>query len=158
MERVMLKQAYLMPAFVCLVGGLSYGSAAEYGTPEEALAMLKRAILEVKSDKRAAIQKFNYNNPAFRDRDLFVFCFRAMDGKFTAHEALIGADARKLRDPNGKHFGEEMYKKAEEDRISEIMYSSQLPGTSALADKRAYVTRIGGQVCGVSAYEFVSAP
>ena len=44
---------------------------------------------------------------------------------------------------------------AERDRIllTEFgRYTAPLPGTTRLAKKRAYVTRVGDQVCGVSAY------
>ena len=120
--------------------------------------MLNRAVAAMQIDRAAAIKKFNHNEPPFRDRDLFVFCFGGQDGKFTAHEAFVTWDVRKICDVKGNPIGAEMFDNAQEGRISEIVYISQVPGTSALADKRAYVTRIGAQVCGVSAYEFVSAP
>jgi hypothetical protein len=155
----MLKQASLFAGLVigCIAGN-SFGYAGEYGTGKEALAMLERAVVELKSGKVAAFDKFNHNDPGFRDRDLFVFCFGARDGKFTAHEAFITSDVRKLRDAKGRPFGAEMFKTAERGRITEVVYSSPVPGTSALADKKAYMTRIGDQVCGVSAFEFVAAP
>lgn len=127
-------------------------SATEFGTIEEAKAMLKRAVIAVQQDKIAAINSFNFNDIPFRDRDLFVFCFNAGDGKFTAHEAFVTRDVRKLRDSSGKAFGAEMYDTAKEGRITEITYTAPLPGTTRLAKKRAYVTRVGDQVCGVSAY------
>ena len=127
-------------------------SATEFGTIEEAKAMLKRAVIAVQQDKIAAINSFNYNDIPFRDRDLFVFCFNSGDGKFTAHEAFVTWDVRKLCDSSGKAFGAEMYATAKEGRITEITYTAPLPGTTRLAKKRAYVTRVGDQVCGVSAY------
>src|SRR5262245_35866730 len=93
-------------------------SAGEFATPEEARAMLKRAITEAKANELLAIKRFNNNDVAFRDRDLFVFCFKGDDGKFTAHEALVARDVRKLHDANGKPFGLEMYDTAREDRIT----------------------------------------
>ena len=79
------------------VGSLQASGAAEFGTAEEAKAMLERAISEVKANKLSAIDKFNHNDWPFRDRDLFVFCFNANDGRFTAHEALVAQDVRNLR-------------------------------------------------------------
>jgi len=127
-------------------------SAGEFATPEEARAMLKRAITEAKANELLAIKRFNNNDVAFRDRDLFVFCFKGNDGKFTAHEALVARDVRKLHDANGKPFGLEMYDTAREDRITEVVYASPLPGSTELTIKKAYVARVGDQICGVSAY------
>jgi hypothetical protein len=126
----------------------------EYGTAEQAEAMLNRAIAEVKANKLAAIEKFNHNAPQFRDRDLFVFCFNVTDGKFTAHEAFVGSDARKLVDKTGRWYGEKMYQNAREDEIAEVSFVSPLPGSTELVEKRAFVTLIGDQVCGSSAYRF----
>ena len=85
----MLKHLLLCAALTtpALAGGI-INSQSEYGTPEEAQAMLTRAIGAVKADKTAAINRFNHNDPSFRDRDLFVFCFNSRDGKLTAHEDL----------------------------------------------------------------------
>ena len=96
----MLKQISLCTGVLALVYGASTSAsgAGEFGTPEEAQAMLKRAVIEVKKDKLAAIESFNRNDRSFRDRDLFVFCFNGSDGKFTAHEAFVSHDVRKLHD------------------------------------------------------------
>lgn len=152
----MHKRALLMIAFVgsTLSGFASSAYAAEFGTAEEAKAMLKRAIVALKADKLGAINGFNYNDPPFRDRDLFVFCFNAGNGKFTAHEAFVTMDVRTLRDANRKAYGAEMYKDAQQGRITEVVFISPVPGSTELATKRAYVTRIDDQICGVSAYEF----
>ena len=115
--------------------------------------MLDRAIAKVKANEVAAIKSFNDNDLPFRDRDLFVFCFDGQNGKFTAHEAFVSWDVRKLRDPNGKFFGMEMYNNAQEDRITDVFFTSSLPGSTELTAKKAYVMRVGDQVCGVSTYQ-----
>lgn len=127
---------------------------AEYGTIQEAKEMLSRAVVEVKAEKTGAIDKFNRNDWPFRDRDLFVFCFNAQDGKFTAHEAMVTWNVRTLQDTTGKPFGEQMYRSAKEGQIVEVAYSSPVPGSTEQAAKRAYVTRVGDQICGVSAYSY----
>ena len=45
--------------------------AAEYGTPEEARAMLDRVVEAIKADKSAALDKINKGDASFRDRDLY---------------------------------------------------------------------------------------
>jgi hypothetical protein len=151
----MLKHALLCTGVVAsvYVVSLSASGAAEYGTPEEAHAMLERAVVSVKRDKLAAITSFNHNDLSFRDRDLFVFCFNGDDGRFTAHEAFVSRDVRELRDANGAPFGAELYYGAREGKITGIVYIAPVPGSTDLAVKSAYVTRIGDQVCGVSAYQ-----
>lgn len=124
----------------------------EFGTLDEAKLMLARAVAEVKADKARAFQTFNHNDPRFRDRDLFVFCFGAEDGKFTAHEAMVSHDVRELHDSAGLSFGARMFAEAREGKVSEIAYVSPFPGTMSRVPKRAFVTRVEDHVCGVSAY------
>jgi hypothetical protein len=126
----------------------------EYGTSDEAKAMLDRAVLALKVDKGKAIQSFNFNTVKFRDRDLFVFCFNGDDGAFIAHEALVGQDVRTLHDKTGKPFGEQMYLTAKEDQTGTVAYVAPLPGSTLQVPKRAYITRVNDQVCGVSFYRF----
>ena len=51
--------------------------AAEYGTADEAKAMLERAVAAVKEDKAKALDMFNKGEGGFKDRDLYVFCANA---------------------------------------------------------------------------------
>ena len=129
-------------------------SAAEYGTATEARGMLERATTALKADAATAIAAFNRNDPQFRDRDLFVFCFNAEDGKFTAHEALVGQDVRTIHDKTGKPLGEQIYQHATEGRVNTVAYVAPVPGSTEQASKRAYITRLGAQICGVSFYQF----
>lgn len=133
--------------------GYASAAAPEYGTLAEAKAMLTRAVAAMKTNQLDAIARFNHNDPEFRDRDLFVFCFDGGNGKFTAHEALVTYDVREFRDSIGAPVGEDMYNTAQQGRISEVVYIAPLPGSTELAMKSAYVTRIRDQVCGVSAYQ-----
>ena len=51
-----------------------------------------------------------------------------------------------------------MYDVATEGQTSEVAYFSLFPGSTEQVAKRAYVTGIDDQVCGVSAYRLVSIP
>jgi len=149
----MLKRTIFMIAFVgSLLSYFPCSLAGEFGSPNEAKAMLIRAISEVKTNKIAAIEKFNKNVALFRERDLFVFCFNSGDGKLTAHEALVTWDVRKLLDARGTPFGAQMYTTAREGQIDEVVFISPIAGSTVLAEKIAYISRIGDQVCGVSAF------
>jgi hypothetical protein len=138
-------------AALALMGPAAAGNA-EFGSAQEAQAMLARAIAEVSADSRAAIDKFNHNKPGFRDRDLFVFCFGARDGIFTAHEGLVAHDVRLLRDLAGQPFGEQIFSTANDRQVTRVSFVSRFPGTTQNVVKDAYVKRAGDQVCGVSVY------
>jgi hypothetical protein len=155
----MWRKAMLKPLTLCsvvassILAGLNPAGSSEFGTAEQAKAMLVRAIDELKADKLIAIAEFNHNDPRFRDRDLFVFCFDGRDGKFTAHESLVAHDVHELRDAYGAPIGTEIYSDAKDGRVTEVAFISPVPGSTEFAVKTAYVTRIGDQVCGVSAYQ-----
>ena len=139
-------------AITAILVGQIPAAGAEFGGVEEAKAMLVRAIDELKADKLIAIAKFNRNDPQFRDRDLFVFCFNRGDGRITAHEAFVGRDVRTLHDAAGSAFGEDMYRSAREGQISEVVFKSPVPGSTENVSKQAYVIAIDDQICGVSSY------
>ncbi len=91
-----------------LLASATLAAAQQFGTADEAKAMLDRAATELKANEAAALAKFNdKDNKQFRDRDLYVFCFNTPDGKFTAHPnpSLMGTDVRALKvkdDPLGQ--------------------------------------------------------
>ena len=129
--------------------------AQQFGTAAEARAMLDRAVVEMKADEAAAVAKFNdKDNKQFHDRDLYVFCWRASDGMFTAHPnaQLAGTDMRNLKvkdDPLGKRI----YDEAKEGTVTSVNYNFPKPGTTEPVPKESFVTRVGGQGCAVGYYK-----
>src|SRR6187200_3638692 len=77
--------------------------AADFGTAEEAKAMLERAVAAVKEDKAKALDMFNKGEGGFKDRDLYVWCANASDGIITAQP--YGDKGKQLRDIQGMHGG-----------------------------------------------------
>ena len=75
--------------------------AADFGTPEEAKAMLERAVAAVKEDKAKALDMFNKGEGGFKDRDLYVWCANASDGIVTA--TPYWNRGKQVRDIEGKH-------------------------------------------------------
>ncbi len=148
-----MPRAFLISIISAVLTAVSFtASASDWGSSNEARAMLDRAAAEMRLDKQTAITKFNHNDSQFRDRDLFVFCFNRADGKFTAHEAFVSWDVRDLHDWWGDPFGQRLYLLAEEGKVAEVTYYSPKPGFTTLATKISYVTVVGDQACGVSAY------
>jgi signal transduction histidine kinase len=135
--------------------GALTASAADFGTAVEARSLLERAVAALRADTAAALAKFNRGDDGLRDRDLYVFCVNASDARTTAHAdpQIIGRDVREFKDPTGKAFGEEIYTTAREGRITSVNYSFPRPGSTTPVAKESYVTRVGGQICGVGYYK-----
>ncbi len=140
--------------FLALVvfGAVLTARAGEFGTPAEAKAMLEKAASALKKDKPAALAQFTKGEGGFKDRDLYPFC-GGPDGMFTAHPSLVGKSLKDLKDKTGKPLGEEIYKVAQEGKISEVSYMWPRPGTTEPVQKVSYVTKVGDQVCAVGYYK-----
>jgi Single Cache domain 2 len=124
------------------------------GTADEARWMLKRTAAAVQANEPWALNQFMHGEGGFRTFDLYVFCV-GPDGRVSAHPdpALMGRDARALRDPNGESFAAEMLDVAREGVIAQVRYLYPQPGLSVPVPKTSYVTRVKDQVCGVGYYE-----
>ena len=127
--------------------------AAQYGTADEAKAMLDRAVAAVKADKTKALDIFNKGKGGFRDRDLYVFCANASDSIETAHPTHKGAKLKDIKDVKGFAFGEEIMQKATEGKISEVTYWWPRPGSDKPLEKTSFYTKVGDQICGVGYYK-----
>jgi signal transduction histidine kinase len=127
--------------------------AAQYGTPEEAKAMLDMAIAAVKEDKTKALDLFNKGEGGFKNRDLYVFCAKASDGILTAHPALKGELLMDIKDKKGVPFGQEIMGTASEGKISEVTYWWPRPGSEEPLEKVTYFTKVEDQICAVGYYK-----
>ena len=97
--------------------------AAQYGTAEEAKAMLERAVAAVKEDKAKALDMFNKGEGGFKDRDLYVWCANASDGIITATPYWNrGEEMRDIKGKHGAPFGETVMENATEGTIKETTY------------------------------------
>ena len=129
-------------------------AAADFGTPEEAKAMLEKAAAAVKQDKAKALDAFNAGEAGFKDRDLYVWCANASDGIMTAHP--YGQKGKQLRDIKGYHgapFGETIMQDATEGAIKQATYWWPRPGTDQPLEKTAFYTKVNDQICGVGFYK-----
>ena len=134
--------------------GASLAWAAD-GTAAEAKAMLEKAVAALKANEAAALASFNKADGGFRDRDLYVFCYNAGDGKFTAHvnAALMGTDVRALKEKDGSPLGQKIVDAMKEGAITTVDYKFPRPGTTEPVPKQSYVTKVGNQGCGVGYYK-----
>lgn len=75
----------LIFSIVLLCLGATTVQAGEFGTAQEAKAMLSKAIAAVRSSKEMALAMFNSGEGGFKDRDLYVLCPKPSE--FAFHEA-----------------------------------------------------------------------
>ena len=144
----------LAASALALTLGASVALAQDFGTAEEARAMLEAAVAAIETDEAAALAAFTAGDAPFRDRDLYVFC-ASEDGIMSAHGAnvaLIGVDLRALVDANGFAFGEAFFATAVEDEFRTVDYHWPRPGETEPVAKVSYLTLAGEQICGVGYY------
>ena len=138
-----------------------FAQRPDHGTAEQAKAMLLKAETAVKADRSKALEMFNAGEGGFRDRDLYVFCANASDGKIVAQgnpnaKQQLGQDQRTLKDSTGKNFGMELFAagKKPEGQITQVSYMFARPGAdSKPVPKVSLVTRVSDLVCGVGYYK-----
>jgi len=138
----------------------AFAQQGQFGTAQEARAMLDKVVAAVKADQTKALDMFNNGAGGFLDRDLYPFCSNASDGKFVAvgpnAKQLLGTDIRALKDPTGKTYGPELYAAAQkpEGQVTEVSYMFTRPGADQTpVPKVTFVTRAGDLACGVGYYK-----
>ena len=139
------------------LSSVAFAQQGQFGSAQEAKAMLGKAVAAVKADKPRALETFNKGEGGFKDRDLYPFCFNLSDGKFVAAiKELLGTDTRALKDPTGKVFGPELYSAAQkpEGQITEVNYMFPRPGADKTpVAKVTFIARVGDLGCGVGYYK-----
>jgi hypothetical protein len=139
-----------------LTFGVALAVTQQFGTTEEARAMLDRAAAALKSDQPKALRDFNdTNNKLFHDRDLYISCFNTSDGKFTAFPGpgMVGMDVRTFKlgdDPIGQRAFDAIQGTVE-GTVSTMDYNFPKAGKPAV--KQSLQTRVDNQGCGVSFYK-----
>src|SRR5262249_20271417 len=110
--------------------------ATDHGTADAARAMLMKAVAALKADKAETLETIDNGEGGYLDRDLYVCCTNASDGKTVAigndnaRAQTIGVDTRTFKDVNGKAFGQELYDgyQKPEGQITEVSYMWVRPG------------------------------
>jgi hypothetical protein len=119
-------------AAVGLLFGVMTVQAAEFGTAEEAKAMLDKAVSAVKSDEQKALAMFNKGQGGFKDRDLYVLCAKASDGTITASPSSNGKNLKDFA------AGRRVMGTAAEGKVSEITYLWPRPGSITRLKKHTF--------------------
>jgi uncharacterized protein len=130
--------------------------AAEFGTRDEALAMVRRVQEKFRKDGAEATFRA-INNGAFNDRDLYPWV-HTIDG--TLHVAngafpqIRGKNLHDMRDQDGKFTTQEFMRIASTPPYhgwSDFRWLN--PKTNTIEDKSAWVERMGDYLVGVGIYK-----
>jgi hypothetical protein len=146
--------AIALAAILVLVTPTSLPAAqAQFGTEQEARAMLERAVAALKENKEKALEMFNKGEGGFKDRDLYVSCANASDGTITAHPYLKGEQLQDIVGKKGFPVGKEIMQNATEGVVKEVTYWWPRPGSDKPLEKHTFYTQVVGQNCSVGYYK-----
>lgn len=133
----------------------SAANAGDRGTPEEAQALVARAIaLYDQSGAEAAFTAIQDLTGGFIDRDLYVFVY-GPQRTLVAHGAQperVGTEVDSLRDEDGVAFGSRMMDEATAEG-SWTDYKWRDPVTGQVMKKSSWVVRHDGHVFGAGVYK-----
>jgi cytochrome c len=144
--------------FAALWALLPACAASEFGTKEEAVAMVHRAQEMFKKEGSEATFKAvdDPSNKEFHDRDLypFIYTFSLLCVAHGARPALIGKNLADFRDMDGKYPGREMVHILQEAPSGWVDYKFVNPVNKKVEDKSAYVEKLNDEYfVGVGVYE-----
>lgn len=148
---------YLVALSIGALTMLAPALAAEFGTKDEAVAMVKRVQEQFKKDGPEATFKAvsDKSVKAYHDRDLYPFIYN-MKGVNVAHgarPALIGKNLIDLKDQDGKYLIREMIKISEGPGNGWVDYKWPNPITNKIEDKSSYIEKMGDYFVGVGIYK-----
>jgi cytochrome c len=142
---IMRLMAFLI--FVSLSIAPLRAAPSEYGSKDEAVAMVKLVQEKFKKDGAEATFKAitDTSTKEFHDRDLYPFVYD-LTGVSVAHgaiRALIGKNLMDMKDQDGKYFFKEMIDIAKGPGTGWVDYKWPNPVTAKIQDKSAYVEKLG---------------
>lgn len=123
--------------------------AADLGSASEATAMVKNAVVYLKTNgKEKTLAEISNKAGKFVDRDLYVSVYD-MHGTVLAHGAnakLIGKDVSALKDADGKEFIAEILSKANAAGKGNADYKWPNTVTHNIQPKSVYFEKVDGMV------------
>lgn len=131
--------------------------SGEFGTKEEAKAMLERAVAAIEENKQGALEAFTAGSDGFKDRDLYVACFDqgTGEGTLTAHGGLaklVGTSGYELIDKKGTNLGM-LLDVDTKGEFQVATYWWPRPGQEDAVEKESYFVTVDDQNCLVGYYK-----
>ena len=151
MKRIL---AVLVAGCVLAVAGAA--AAAEAGSKDEAVALVKKAIGFIQANGAdKAYAEFSNPKGQFVDRDLYVVVYD-MNGKCLAHGAnvkMIGRDLMDNKDVDGKEFVKERVEMMKKQPSGWQDYKFRNPTSNQVEPKSMYIERVNDVIVGCGIYK-----
>ena len=127
--------------------------AEEFGTKEEAVALLDRTISLVQEDRNRALDLMTSGEGGLHPKDLYPFCLKD-NGVLLGHPTSIGLNIIDFQDSTGKDVGKELIKIAKYNEVNEVDFVIARLTTDDNKEyvKTQLVTRVADLICVVGYY------
>jgi cytochrome c len=152
----MKRLAALVAVVLVLALGVNLTMAADAGTKDEAVALVKKAIEYIKANgKDKGFEEISNPQGQFVDRDLYVVVYD-MNGKCLAHGAnakMIGRDLIDNKDVDGKEFVKERVEMMKKAQTGWQDYKFRNPVTNQIEPKSMYIEHFEDVIVGCGIYK-----
>jgi cytochrome c len=131
--------------------------AADKGSADEAVAMVKKAAAKIKAEgKEKAFAAFaDPANKEFHDRDLYIFVYD-LNGVNLTHgnnPKMVGKNLLEMKDREGKPLIREMIDVAKTKGKGWVDYKWPNPVTQTVESKSSYVEKVDDMLVGSGIYK-----
>jgi len=133
----------------------SVQAADEYASPEEAQALVAKAVAAIKADRAGTFAEITAKNPKWIDRDLYPLVYDTT-GKVVAHgqnPKMVGKDLIDFKDPDGKLYVRERVELAKSKGKFWQEYKFTDPLTKKVLPKRAWCERLAEDIVCAGVYQ-----
>lgn len=147
------RQFTLLAAAACLA--VPAFAADERASPEEAKALLSKAIAHLKAvGKDKALADFMTKPSPWVDRDLYLSVYD-MTGKTVAHinPRMVGKDNMNLQDANGKFHVKERFEIVNAKGKGQQEFAFLNPMTKQIEPKVMFFEKVGDLILACGAYK-----
>ena len=143
------------------LGALAFSAAAladAGGTPQEAVALVKKAVAYVKANgKDKAFAEFNNPKGQFVDRSLYIFVYDLKGTSLAIGNGnsakMVGKNLSDMRDADGNYLIKGLIEVANTKGSGWFDYKWPNPVSKAIEAKSSYVEKIDDLVVGCGIYK-----
>jgi cytochrome c len=154
----MMKKAMVLVFIgLFLILGYCVSYAAEGGTKDQAVAMVKKAIdyMKANGNEKAFAAFSDPKDKLFHDRDLYIVVYD-MNAKCLAHgqkKSMVGKELIDFKDVDGKAFMKERVALMKANKTAWQEYKFRNPVTKKIEPKEMYLERVGDLIVGCGVYK-----
>jgi len=151
-----MKRILAVLAIGCLLAAGVGTAAADAGSKDEAVALVKKAVGFMQANGAdKAYAEFSNPKGQFVDRDLYIVIYD-MNGKCLAHGAnakMIGRDLIDNKDVDGKEFVKERVEMMKKQPSGWQDYKFRNPVSNQVEPKSMYIQRVNEVIVGCGIYK-----